>query len=163
MRLSWSRPARRAETLRNYIYSFFNADNEKQRRETIHDKLEQLRVIFPEAGSGDSKVVAYTRCFLQCHYGHLPKDRLYRNAKARLKEEMQDSPTATGADYIYDLATKLTDRDSAMVFRSISGPSEDDALLNSLNKDVRSSNDRRNVFHFLYELKQYTVSRPYVE
>ena len=63
------------DRIRNFVYSYFNADSEVQRKDTVHADLERVREVFPGAG----KAAEYMRCRLQCRFGFLPKDNLYRD------------------------------------------------------------------------------------
>ena len=146
------------DLIRNHIYSFFNADTEQQRRDTVHQGLEQLRGNFREG----PKTMEYTRCFLQCEYGYLPKDRLYRETKARIKRQTERFPETLAADHVYRLATKITDGESAAVFSSITAPREDDTIISRFNRDARTSTASRNLYYFLHDLKHYKVTQPIV-
>ena len=146
------------DLIRNHIYSFFNQGSEQQRRDTVHQGLEQLRGNFREG----PKTMEYARCFLQCEYGYLPKDRLYRETKARIKRQIENSPETLMADYVFHLATKFTDRESAAVFNSITSPREDDTIISRFNRDARTSALPRNLYYFLHDLKHYKVTQPIV-
>ncbi len=146
------------DLIRNHIYSFFNEDAELQRRDTVHQGLEQLRGNFREG----PKTMEYTRCFLQCEYGYLPKDRLYRETKARIKRQTERFPETLPADHVYRLAARITDGESAAVFSSITAPREDDTIISRFNRDARTSTASRNLYYFLHDLKHYKVTQPIV-
>ncbi len=146
------------DLIRNHIYSFFNEDSEQQRRDTVHEGLEQLRGHFREG----PKVMEYTRCFLQCEYGYLSKDRLYRDTKARIKRQTERLSETLAADCVYQLATKLTQAESAVIFSSITTPREDDTIISRFNRDARAETASRNLYHFLHDLKNYKVTQPIV-
>ena len=146
------------DLIRNHIYSFFNDDSEQQRRDTVHQGLEQLRGHFREG----PKTMEYTRCFLQCEYGYLPKDRLYREAKVRIKRQIERSPETLGADYVYQLASKFTEGESAAVFNSITSPREDDTIISRFNRDARTIAASRNSYYCFHDLKDYKVTQPIV-
>lgn len=146
------------DLIRNHIYSFFNDDSEQQRRDAVHEGLEQLRGHFREG----PKTMEYTRCFLQCEYGYLPKDRLYRETKVRIKRQIERSTETLDADYVYRLATKFTEGESAAVFNAITSPREDDTIISRFNRDARTSAISRNSYYFLHDLKHYKVTQPIV-
>ena len=146
------------DLIRNHIYSFFNDDSEQQRRDIVHEGLERLRGHFREG----TRTMEYTRCFLQCEYGYLPKDQLYRETKMRIKRQIERSPDNLGADYVYLLATKFTEAESAAVFNSITSPREDDTIISRFNRDARTSTASRNAYYFLHDLKHYKVTQPIV-
>ena len=118
------------DLIRNHIYSFFNGDSEQQRRDTVHQCLQQLRGNFREG----PKTMEYSRCFLQCEYGYLPKDRLYRETKARIKRQIERFPETPPEDQVYQLATRFADGESAAVFSSITIPREDDTIITRFNR-----------------------------
>ena len=146
------------DLIRNHIYSFFNGAIELQRRDTVHQGLEQLRGNFREG----PKTMEYTRCFLQCEYGYLPKDRLYRETKARIKRQTERFPETLPADHVFRLATKFVDAESVAVFSSITAPREDDAIISRFNRDARTNALSRNLYYFLHDLKHYKVTQPIV-
>lgn len=146
------------DLVRNHIYSFFNDDNEQQRRDTVHEGLEQLRGHFREG----PKTMEYTRCFFQCEYGYLPKDRLYRETKVRIKRQIEKSNETLGADYVYQLATRFTEGESAAVFNAVTSPREDDTIISRFNRDAGASTASRNAHLFLHDLKHYKVTQPLV-
>ena len=146
------------DLIRNHIYSFFNDDSEQHRRDVVHEGLERLRGQFREG----PRTMEYTRCFLQCEYGYLPKDQLYRETKMRMKRQIQRSPEIPRAEYVYQLATRFTEAESAAVFNSITSPREDDTIISRLNRDAGTSDASRNAYDFLHELKHYKVTQPIV-
>ena len=146
------------DLIRNHIYSFFNGTTELQRRDIVHQGLEQLRGNFREG----PKTMEYTRCFLQCEYGYLPKDRLYRETKARVKRQTERFPETLPADHVFRLATKFVDTESVAVFSSITTPREDDAIISRFNRDARTNTSSRNLYYFLHDLKHYKVTQPIV-
>ena len=144
------------DLIRNHIYSFFKEDSEQQRREAVHQGLEQLRGHFREG----PRTMEYTRCFLQCEYGYLSKDRLYRGTKARIKRQIQRFPGTLAADHVYRLATKFTEGASATVFSSIITPRDDDTIISRFNRDAGTDTSSRNLYYFLHDLKHYKVTQP---
>ena len=146
------------DLIRNHIYSFFKGDSEHQRREAVHQGLEQLRGHFREG----PKTMEYTRCFLQCEYGYLSKDRLYRDTKARIKRQIERFPETLAADSVYRLVTKFTEGESATVFSSIVTPREDGTVISRFNRDARTDTASRNLYYFLHDLKHYKVTQPIV-
>lgn len=146
------------DLIRNHFYSFFNDDSEQQRRDSVHEGLERLRGQFREG----PKTMEYTRCFLQCEYGYMPEDRLYRESKLKIKRHIEKSNGASGADYVYELATKFTEGESAAVFNALTSPREDDTIISRFNRDARGSTASRNAFSFLHDLKHYKVTQPIV-
>ncbi len=144
------------DLIRNHIYSFFNDDNEQQRRDTVHERLEEIRGYFGEG----PRTMEYTRCFLQCEFGYLAKDQLYRETKARIKRRIERRPENVGADYVYELATRLADGEYVAIFNSIASPREDDTIISRFNRDAGTTASSRNAFYLLHDLKHYKVTQP---
>ena len=146
------------DLIRNHIYSFFNDDNEQPRRDTIHHGLERLRANFREG----PKTMEYTRCFFQCEYGYLAKERLYRDTKANIKSHIDRSPGTPATDYVYQLAEKFTSGDARAIFTAMTSPREDDAIISRFSRDAGTASSSRNLYYFLHDLKYYKVTQPIV-
>ena len=150
------------DMLRNHLYSYFNSDQEKIRRDTVHNSLERMRQILKDG----QKSAEYARCFFQCKFGFLPKDRLYRATKSQIKAEIEKiSPprsAKTESDYIYELSEEFCFDDRVEIFRTITSPSENDFLIGKFNSDCKKSAAPRGLFLFLRELQTYKVAQPIV-
>ena len=152
------KPLEDFDLIRNHIYSFFNDDSEQQRRDTVHEGLERLRRCFRDG----PRTMEYTRCFLQCEYGYLPKDQLYRKTKLQIKRKIEESFENSDADYVFQLANKFTEGESAAVFNSIYSPREDDTIISRFIRDTGKISGSRNAYYFLHDLKHYKVTQPIV-
>lgn len=152
------KPLEDFDLIRNHIYSFFNDDSEQQRRDTVHEGLERLRQCFREG----PRTMEYTRCFLQCEYGYLPKDQLYRKTKMQIKRKIDESFKNSEADYVFQLTNKFTEGESTAVFNSIYSPREDDTIISRFIRDAGKISDSRNAYYFLHDLKHYKVTQPIV-
>ena len=152
------KPLEDFDLIRNHIYSFFNDGSEQQRRDTVHEGLERLRQCFRDG----PRTMEYTRCFLQCEYGYLPKDQLYRKTKMQIKRKIVESFENSEADYVFKLANKFTEGESTAVFNSIYSPREDDTIISRFIRDTGKISDSRNAYHFLHDLKHYKVTQPIV-
>lgn len=155
------------DLIRNYFYSFFSEKSEEPRRNTVHDSLERVRTQLREE-TNRTKALEYMRCYLQCKYGFLPKDRLYREMKSKIKDNCGNSSSQTPSDYIFDLVEDISRNDKVEIFHAISSPpvnhpiSSDDSLIRYFLRDSRQMTSRRNLFVFLRELKAYKVTQPIV-
>ena len=144
------------DLIRNHIYSFFNNEEEAQRRQTIHSGLEAIRSAIRE----DKRVKEYTRCLFECEYGYLPNERLYRVVRRHIRKATGNHLTANAVDYVYDLGTRFTSREATAVFKSVAYPTEDDAIITRFIRDSNQTGAPRNAFHFLNDMKHYTVTQP---
>lgn len=153
------KPLSEVDLIRNHIYSFFG-NAEGPRRDTVHDHLEQMRVGLGGERS-KTKVEEYIRCYLQCRFGYLRKDRLYRELKSQIRVNADDSPDSDMANFVYGLVEDMARGERIVIFHSISSPRETDPLISRFIGDAPGK-PRRNLFIFLSELKYYTVCRPIV-
>ena len=149
------------DLIRNYFYSFFSEKNEESRRDTVHDHLERVRTQLREEKS-QTKALEYMRCYLQCKYGFLPKDRLYRKMKEKIKADCDKLPSLSSANYVFDLVGDVSRNDRVEVFHAISSPTKENSLVEHFLRDSKQSASLRNLFIFLFELKTYTVTQPIV-
>lgn len=160
------KPLSGLDLIRNHFYSFFSGEDMRTRRETVHDNLESVRSQLP----AESRSAEYLRCFLQCKYGFLRKDRFYREMKAKIKADCGGLLAQGSADYVFDLVEECARKERVELFRVISAPSENDHLIEHFTKDATKSRSRRrsknisprNLFAFLCDLKAYTITQPIV-
>lgn len=150
------------DLIRNYFYSFFSRRQEEPRRNTVHSNLESVRTKLREERN-KTKALEYMRCYLQCKYGFLPKDRLYRETKSKIKINCGNLQSSTPSDYVFDLVEDISCNDKIEIFHAISSPSENDNLITYFLRDATKGNSSsRNIFVFLSELKNYKVTQPLV-
>ena len=142
------------DLIRNHIYSFFNDDEEVQRRRTLHTGLEAIRSTIRE----EKRVKEYTRCLFECEYGYLPNERLYREVKRHIRDATDNDTNVV--DYIYELGERFTSREATEAFKSIVYPTEDDPIVTRFIRDSNQTRSPRNAFHFLNDTKHYTVTQP---
>ncbi len=153
------------DLIRNYFYSFFSGEERETRRDTVHERLEGIRSQLTE-----SKSAEYMRCFLQCRFGFLRRDRLYREMKARIKAACGGLLAPGALDYVFELVEECSQKGKVELFRSILAPSENDTLIEHFLQSVAANRSPykkkckspRDLFVFLTELKGYTVTRPIV-
>ena len=143
------------DLIRNFLYSYFNAGEEKSRRDTVHDNLENVRTQLRT----DVKAGEYARCYFQCRYGFLPKQSFYRKTRDTIR-----SATApkNPADYIYDLVSEFSLKDRVALFETIANPSATNTFAENFQKHSNSNKKKRNLSVFLQELKAYKVAQPMV-
>ena len=145
------------DLVRNYLYSYFNSNEEKNRRDTIHSNLENARNQLRD----DTKAADYTRCYFQCRYGHLPKTRFYRKVRQHIGSNASNiPPPGIPATYVYDLVCEFAEKDRVELFRVISNPKTATEFLTQFLKDSNSTRSKRNLSVFLWELQTYKVAQP---
>lgn len=157
---SRGKPLDDLDLIRNYLYSYFNDESEKARRETVNDSLERVRVQLRD----DTKITDYARCYFQCRYGFLPKGSLYRETrkKIRVDAESRSSGERTPADYVYELVDDFSRKEHVELFRIIATPSSGDSFIEKFHTHSNKTTAVRNLFIFLKELQTYKVTQPVV-
>lgn len=156
------------DLIRNYIYSQFNTDENSEKRNSTHKKLTDIHTFFSVRGRGRPATLEltpryqYMRCHLQCVFGFLRRDNLYRD----FRREMRNQIEITGKppeDLAFQLTEKVAERKSLALFSETiitSSPNLD--LIRSFNTDCRKTSSKRNLGVFLRELREYRVTQPLV-
>lgn len=151
------------DLIRNYIYSYFNSEREKSRRDTVHDSLDESIQL---SLNRSDRISEYARCYFQCQYGFLPKNRFYRETRNKISEKAagRGENSKKPADYVYDLVEDFSRKQRVELFRVITSPSPGDPFIDRFIKDskLKKMNSRRNLFVLLKELQSYTVVQPLV-
>lgn len=153
------------DRIRNYLYSHFNASGESQRKISLHENLERIRIVLPSTKKGAAKKAAeYMRCHLQCRFGFLHKDQFYREVREaiRTQKDKRQNPVKSLADYVFALTKEITSHESLEVFRIMTATSPDPDFIQSFEIASGTTKSRRSLSVFLRELRGYTVAQPLV-
>ena len=148
------------DLIRNHIYSFFNNESEAERRETLKENFDdnlQARLV---SGNSD-KVTEYARCYLQCEYGFLPQQQLYRKVKERMAQNIS-SAKGKSADYVFNLASRLGHPKNSQLFLSVARPNMNADYIAEFDKNVQPINKKRSLEILLTELQSYKVTQPLI-
>ena len=150
------------DLIRNFIYSHFNADDETERRKTVHRSLERVLQVFPVTKTRN-KAEEYTRCRLQCRFGFLSKDHLYRDVRKRMREEaavprFRDRQS----DYVFDLATEVTRERDVELYRRLTTPTASPEFVREFEARSGTTGSPRKLSVYLRELKEYSVTHTLV-
>lgn len=151
------------DLIRNHLYSFFNAEAEGPRRVTVHDALEKSWNMLKSQAAGrnvHAPVGKYARCVFQCEYGPLPERRLYREVKNRIAEAVDGLPDSERADYVFRVVGEFAMSERIGIFRTITLPSRNEEFVDEFIRRSGTAQKRRNLKHFLHELREYTVTQP---
>ncbi|MXZ13395.1 MAG: DUF262 domain-containing protein [Candidatus Dadabacteria bacterium] len=70
------------DRIRNHIYSHFNADQDHERKNSVHTHLERIRTRLSAKRASE-----YMRCYLQCVFGFLRKDSFYRDVRKEIRHK----------------------------------------------------------------------------
>ena len=152
------KPLSNLDLIRNYFYSFFNESADETRRDIVHGNLERARQQLREE-RGPTRSSDYMRCYLQCIFGFLPHDRLYRDMKTSVKREVQDA--SRRGDYVFNLVEDLTGQPKIELFEALSNPAETHDILAAFRRDMPPlwRRRKRSLFTLVNELKHYKVTR----
>lgn len=145
---------------RNFLYSHFNADEEEQRRRSVHEHLERVRTTL----RSQQKASEYMRCRLQCRYGFLRRDHLYRDARDAIRTQRDRRPgdNRPPADYAFELAEQLGWQIGLELFRTMTASNPDPDFLRGFEQASGTNGKRRRLAVYLQELKAYKVTQPLV-
>ena len=143
------------DLIRNYLYSHFADPDDEQRRATVHQKLESTLSALSMTRNSE-RAREYFRCFFQCEYGFLQKQRFYRAARVYIHA----GAGRLGPGYVYDLVDNLAKPASVELFRSISAPTPSRDLVEAFCRSSRTFGKKRNLPVFLRELRNYRVVEP---
>lgn len=146
------------DLIRNLIYSHFNAQDEKQRRDTVHHNLERIGELFSRMRNSN-KAEEYVRCRMQCRFGFLSKDALYREVREKIREESatpqwQHNPS----DLVFELTKNISRPEDLELYRRISSPTASPEFIAKFEAISKTTNSPRNLTVFLRELKDYSVT-----
>ena len=156
------RPLDDIDLIRNFLYSHFNALEETQRRETVHDNLERIGQVFSRI-KNSNKAEAYVRCRMQCWFGFLSKDTLYREVRRKIRNESEtqqwrDNPS----NLVFELSKNIARPEDLELYRRISSPTAGPEFVAKFEATSMTTNSPRNLTIFLRELKDYSVTHTLV-
>ena len=148
------------DLIRNYLYSHFNMEDDAERKSSVHQNLERIRVTI----RGDKKASEYMRCHLQCRYGFLPKDRFYRDVRTAIRSQIDKKhhTAKTLTDYAFDLTEQITAPRSLELFRTMTAPNPDLDFVRAFEIASGTTKSPRNLAVFLRELRSYRVTQSLV-
>ena len=146
------------DLIRNHLYSYFNADDDAPRRDTVHDNLERIHTQLRD----NSRFADYARCYFQSRYGYLQKSSFYRDTRKHIQANA-DRSKRTGkarSDYVYSLVENFSRQEQVELFRAISAPNRSDLFIDEFVKSSGRTTAKRNASTFLKELHTYKVTQP---
>lgn len=148
------------DLIRNFLYSHFNAVKDTERRNSVHENLERIRELIPNA----KKASEYMRCHLQCRFGFLHKDNFYRDVReaVRTRRDKKHDATESSADYAFDLTKQITSNESLKLFRIMTATNPSPDFIETFESASGTGRSPRNLAVFIRELQGYTVTQPLV-
>ena len=146
------------DLIRNFIYSHFNNSNEGERRDTVHRRLERIRQVFPSTKT-KNKAEEYTRCRMQCRFGFLVKDNLYRDVRQTVRSRVKTMKRRREAsDYIFELVSDIAKKEDLELYRRLTMPTASPEFLEEFEVKSGTLRSPRKLTVFLRELKDYSVT-----
>ena len=142
------------DLIRNHLYSYFNSDADAERRDFVHENLEDVHVQLRDS----SRFTDYARCYFQSRYGFLQKSNFYRDTRRHIQSNANRERTP--ADYVYRLVEDFSRRDKVELFRTIATPNRTDRFVEEFAKASGRAGKARNVSMFLRDLHAYKVTQP---
>ena len=148
------------DRIRNFFYSHFNEDAEAQRKDSVHAALETIREVFPLR----RKAADYMRCRLQCRFGFLRKDHLYRDVRLAVREQRgcPQRSRARPSDYTFALTRDIARSEDLELFRRLTSTTPDSDFIRTFDAACHKTHSPRNLTVLLRELRGYTITQPLV-
>jgi len=146
------------DLIRNYFYSHFNAEDDHEKKCSVHERLERIRISIPN----DTRASEYMRCHLQCIFGFLRRDSLYRDMREAVSTKAKTTK-ASLAENVFHLTEKVADRESLWLFSGVIAVSNPDPkFVQTFNTDCKNHNSDRSLAVFIRELIGYKVTQPLI-
>lgn len=148
------------DLIRNNLYSYFNVIGEKERRKTLHENLERIRIVIP----APTKAAEYLRCHLQCQFGFLRKDNLYLDVRRAIQKWAKSSSKSatTTSDKVFYLTEKITSGVYLGLYNTITARTLDPEFVKNFEQSSSSVNYNRTISVYLRELGEYKVTQPLI-
>ena len=141
------------DLIRNHLYSYFSNPSDEERLAKVHDQLESVL----QNNRTQQRSQDYFRCYFQCKYGYLQKNRFYRETRLMIR---QDIKRRKPGDYVYELVTHFSDRRLVELFRTITASNPNQEFLSAFLRASSTTKNKRNLPVFLSELVSYKVVQP---
>lgn len=146
------------DLIRNHLYAYFGVASNPQ-KQAVHNNLVDLRDQF-DGNNAVERMGEYVRCYMQCSYGHIEDKTLYQATKTKLAEATQKLDIGKRRKYIHDLVADLTAPQHIRAYFALEMADVNCKLIQDFIADAGSKQNKRNMADFIYELKEYKVSRP---
>ncbi len=128
----------------------------------MHSSLERIRSVFSGSRS-TKKAQEYMRCWMQCRFGYMTKDKFYRDVRRSIKAKVGAKPDRqSGVEFVFDVATDVARHDDLELYRRISSKSPNPEFLNEFESTSKTTDSPRNLTVFLRELNGYHVTHTLV-
>lgn len=148
------------DRIRNFLYSYFNAAEDSEKRISLHEDLERIRFLIRNT----EKASEYMRCHLQCRYGFLRKDNFYRDVRdaVRIQRDKKYDSNDSPADYAFILTKQIAQPESLDLFRTMTATNPNPEFIRAFETASGTSKSPRSLAVFIRELQRYKVTQPLV-
>lgn len=148
------------DLIRNYLYAHFDRNTDSERRFSVHENLERIRVMI----SSTKKASEYMQCHMQCVFGFLRKDQFYRDVKKAIhtQRDKVHGQDKTPADYVFQLTEQITSKEALELYRIITAPTPNPDFVREFEIASNTTHARRHLAVYLRELSDYKVTQPLV-
>ena len=143
------------DLIRNYMYSYFTDSSDKEKLNKIHDLLESVL----QNNRSQKRSHDYFRCYFQCRYGYLQKNRFYRETRSKIRDSIKRQ---NPGKHVYDLINDFADPRHVELFRMIAASNLNQEFLSKFMKASSTTRNKRNLKTFISELSGYKVAQPLV-
>ncbi len=143
------------DLIRNHLYSYFTDPADTERRATVHENLEAVLLSYRSA----QRTQDYFRCYFQCRFGYLQKNRFYRETRHKIRGRRKRKGLG---NYVYALVNELADQRFVELFRTINATNPSPVFLSSFMRASSTTHNKRNLPVLLGELRGYKVVHPLV-
>ena len=147
------------DLIRNHLYSYFNADDDEERRRAVNRNLDEK---IYEHLRDNARFTDYARCYFQSRHGFLKKSTFYRETRDHIRSgaERHERTGKTRSDYVFSLIDDLSRREQIELFRTVAEPNRKDSFVEEFTRSSGQAAAKRNAFTFLKELQTYKVAQP---
>ena len=139
------------DLVKNYMLRHYKGEEESERRKTVY---KQYNGTYIKLNKDVGAMSAYARCYAQARFKHLSETRFYRELKNKIEEVDEKGRGDFIADFIRDLGEK------ADFYKRFVGRLPTREQLQNIPQLGRTMTRRRTLFHYLRDLKNYTVAKP---
>ena len=142
------------DLVKNYFLSFFSNSKALARCTTVEENFDKVYDSFSYKGTPE-----YVRCYMQAEHGFIKKERFFRGTKQIFGRAGNDNPKA---GKVFNLVGGLAKDENIQIFKTFSNKSSNQEVLQQLTSIARKGGHKRKIDRYLFDMKEYTITRPVV-
>ena len=139
------------DLVKNYMLSHYKGEEESERRKTVY---KQYYGTYTALNKDIGVMASYARCYSQARFKHMSEKRFYRE----LRDKIEDVDKKKRCDFIAHFIRDLGEK--ADFYKRFVGRLPAQEQLRKIPLLSRLMIRRRTLFHYLRDLKNYTVAKP---